>query len=31
MFERTNEELIDYGMEYKPQRVVKVIKKDGST
>ena len=31
MFEGTNEELVDYGMEYKPERVVKVIKKDGST
>ena len=31
MFEGTNEELVDYGIEYKPQRVVKVIKKDGST
>ncbi len=31
MFEGTNEETVDYGSEYKPQRVVKVIKKDGST
>ena len=31
MFEGTNEELVNYGKEYKPQRVVKVIKKDGSS
>ena len=27
MFEGTNEELVDYGKDYKPQRVVKVIKR----
>ena len=31
MFEGTNEEMMDYGLTYKPERVVKVIKKDGST
>ncbi len=31
MFEGVTEEKMDYGQTYKPERVVKVIKKDGST
>ena len=31
MFEGTCEEKMDYGQTYKPERIVKVIKKDGST
>ena len=31
MFEGVTEEKMDYGQTYKPERVVVVIKKDGST
>ena len=31
MFDEMNECNVDYGMKYKPTRIIKVVKKDGST